>query len=76
MQRTAGNQATMRAIAASASPTPPTTDGDDHGDAPPSACDAGDEPKLTVPRRDRRAPTDPSSPNATGPGSGPDRPRG
>jgi len=78
MQRTAGNQATMRALAAGASPTPPA-DGEEPK-KPPTATDGDDddEPKL---KPSSRAPgaDDPSFTNSTGapgPGAGPDRPRG
>jgi hypothetical protein len=60
LQRTAGNQAAMRAIAAGASPTPP-----DGGDEPPLAPgDGGDDDHSADP---------PNWPPKPG---GPDRPRG
>ena len=68
LQRTAGNQAAMRAIAAGASPTPP--DGSD--DPPPAAPgDAGDDETVPTPiRNDADPPNWPPRP------PGPDRPRG
>ena len=77
MQRTAGNQATMRALAASASPTPPA-DGEDTAKKPPTTTTGGDgddddEPKLKPSARLPGA----EDPSFTGsPGGAADRPRG
>ena len=78
MQRAAGNQATMRAIAAGASPTPPA-DGENPKGLP-SAPPDDENPDDPVLKPSARPPgtDDPSFTNATGaPGApGPDRPRG